>query len=119
MLKKQLFVVILILCPNLLIQNFQKPYDQYVEAASIMAMGHNVLIRGLNSIYLQAPHVNPEDVPDFASYALCWHEVLDAHHRMEEESMFPRIEKETGEKGIMDGNVEEHRIYSFLTIYNL
>jgi hemerythrin superfamily protein len=33
-----------------------------------------------------------------------------AHHTSEEESFFPRIENDTGEKGIMDGNIEQHRL---------
>ena len=37
-----------------------------------MALAHNGIIRGLNSIYLQAPHVKPEDKPDFVGYALTW-----------------------------------------------
>jgi hemerythrin-like domain-containing protein len=87
----------------------KKPYDQYAEAASIMALSHNVLIRGLNSIYLQAPHISPSEYAPFISYALCWAELLDAHHRMEETSLFPTIERITGEVGIMDKNVEQHR----------
>jgi hypothetical protein len=79
-----------------------------------MALGHNVLIRGLNSIYLQAPHISSEDAPDFICYAKCWHEVLHGHHEMEETVLFPAIEAKTGEKGIMDGNVEQHRISSSL-----
>jgi len=34
-----------------------------------------------------------------------------AHHTSEEESFFPRIENDTGEKGIMDGNIEQHRYF--------
>ncbi len=68
-----------------------------------------VIIRGLNSIYRQAPHIKPEDNADFIAYAKCWSEVLHAHHKMEEVSLFPQIEAKTGEKGIMEANVEQHR----------
>lgn len=34
-------------------------------AASWMAILHNGLRRGLNTIYLQAPHVQPGDYDDF------------------------------------------------------
>src|SRR4051794_36167439 len=81
-----------------------------------MALGHNVLIRGLNSIYLQAPNISAEDAADFISYAKCWHEILHAHHTMEETVLFPAIEAKTGEKGIMDGNVEQHRSPPFLCL---
>jgi hypothetical protein len=90
-------------------QTFQKPYDQYVEGASIMALSHNVIIRGLNSIYRQAPHLEVDDVSDFIAYAKCWFEVLDAHHTSEETSLFPQIEAMTGEIGIMESNIEQHR----------
>jgi hemerythrin-like domain-containing protein len=79
-----------------------------------MALSHNVIIRGLNSIYRQAPHVKPEDHADFIAYSKCWFEVLDAHHTSEETSLFPEIEAKTGEKGIMKKNVEQHRSFSQL-----
>jgi hemerythrin-like domain-containing protein len=74
-----------------------------------MALAHNMLLRGLNSIYLQAPHIAPADAGDFISYAKCWVEVLEHHHKMEEDRIFPWIEEQTGEEGIMEGNVEQHR----------
>jgi hypothetical protein len=42
-----------------------------------MALVHNVIIRALNSIYLQAPHVRPEDVKDFLAYCFCWYQNID------------------------------------------
>lgn len=94
----------------------QRPYDQYVEGASIMVLGHNVIIRGLNSIYRQAPHLKPEDHADFIAYAKCWSEILGAHHKMEETSLFPQIEARTGETGLMQDNVEQHRKSTSLQI---
>lgn len=73
-----------------------------------MALCHNVIIRGLNSIYKQAPHIAPEDAADFIAYAQCWHEVLDEHHTMQETILFPQIEEKTGEQGLMDVHVEQH-----------
>jgi hypothetical protein len=52
-------------------------YSEYVEAASTMAIMHNAIIRGINSIYKQAPHIKDVDRRDFIGYALCWYEVLD------------------------------------------
>ncbi|KAH7403542.1 hypothetical protein BKA64DRAFT_453976 [Cadophora sp. MPI-SDFR-AT-0126] len=92
-------------------QNACKPYDPYVEAASVMALAHNIMIRGLNSIYLQAPHIKPEDHRSFISYSLCWAEILDEHHAMEENVLFPAIEAKTGEVGIMDVNIEQHHAF--------
>jgi hemerythrin-like domain-containing protein len=74
-----------------------------------MALVHNVMIRAYNSIYLQAPKLKPGDVPDFLHYCQAWHETVKGHHESEEGVLFPEIEKATGVKGIMDGDVEEHR----------
>ena len=73
-----------------------------------MVIVHNIIIRGLNSIYLQAPHVKPEDYTDFIGYCLCWSELLHTHHHGEETTMFPAIEKASGVVGIMDVNVHQH-----------
>ncbi|GAM40557.1 hypothetical protein TCE0_039f12998 [Talaromyces pinophilus] len=89
----------------------KKPNDQYAEAASIMVLVHNVIIRGLNSIYKQALHVKSEDYADFIAYATCWCEFTDNHHNNEDESIFPTIEAQTGEKGIMDEDLEQHRAF--------
>jgi len=37
-----------------------------------MVIVHNIIIRGLNSIYVQAPHVKPGDYADFIGYCLCF-----------------------------------------------
>ncbi|KIN07297.1 hypothetical protein OIDMADRAFT_16072 [Oidiodendron maius Zn] len=93
-------------------QNAKKePRDQFVRVASLMVLAHNMIIRGLNSIYLQGPLVRPEDNNDFIHYALCWYQALDAHHQTEEELFFPQIEARTGEKGIMDKNIEQHNSF--------
>jgi hypothetical protein len=42
-----------------------------------MAIVHNVIIRALNSIYLQAPHVQQKDVKDFLAYCYCWYQCID------------------------------------------
>lgn len=76
-----------------------------------MACVHNVVIRGLNSIYLQAPHVQPADEESFCEYIGHWHGIISMHHTAEEEDGFPMIEKMAGEKGIMDDNVEQHRVF--------
>lgn len=43
-----------------------------------MAIVHNIIIRGLNSIYLQAPHVQQKDFNDFLAYCYCWYQFLDS-----------------------------------------
>ena len=74
-----------------------------------MALVHNVMIHGYNSIYLQAPRIISKDVPDFVQYCLSWYEVVRGHHHSEEQLLFPLIEEGTGVKGIMDDDVKEHR----------
>ncbi|EED15155.1 conserved hypothetical protein [Talaromyces stipitatus ATCC 10500] len=85
--------------------------DPYMETASTMCVVHNTLLRGLNSIYVQGPHIKPEDYKDFIGYSLCWHSTLHEHHTSEEEQFFPEIEEAVGEKGLLDGSVEEHNSF--------
>jgi len=73
-----------------------------------MALSHNSLIRGFNSIYQQAPRLSPSDRDDFIGYSLAWNDCLVKHHLYEETLFFPAIEEATGVKGIMDGEVEQH-----------
>ena len=46
--------------------------DPYIYAASIMALTHNMILRGLNSIFLQAADVPASEINNFVNYALCW-----------------------------------------------
>lgn len=73
-----------------------------------MSIVHNVILRGLNSIYVQAPYVSPNDYGAFIGYSLAWHEVLEFHHHGEETLIFPGIDKAAGEKGVMEVNVAQH-----------
>src|ERR1700743_361893 len=76
-----------------------------------MAVVHNVLIRGFNSVYLQAPNVKPSDYKDFIGYSFAWWESLQAHHDGEEEFFFLEVERQAGEKGIMDANRAQHEAF--------
>jgi hypothetical protein len=73
-----------------------------------MALAHNILIRGLNSIYRQAPHVKAEDEHSFLSYAKNFVNVLKVHHDGEETSFFPSCDKMAGEAGVMEVNAQQH-----------
>ncbi|KAH8689460.1 hypothetical protein BGW36DRAFT_433460 [Talaromyces proteolyticus] len=84
------------------------PHDPFVEFASHMALVHNIIIRGFNSMYLQAPKVKDVDIPDFVRYCDAWYEFTIGHHDSEERVLFPEIEAASGVKGIMDEDVEEH-----------
>ena len=95
---------------ELIKDHIQLTHDEITLAASWMALLHNGLIRGLNTIYLQAPHVQPEDYASFIEYSLQWVRTVNSHHDGEEQCLFPDIEKAIGPagKGIMDKNREQH-----------
>jgi hypothetical protein len=67
--------------------------------------------RGLNSIYLQAEHVKKSDQRAFCQYILNWHLLLHVHHSGEETDFFPHVEELSGEKGIMERNVQQHQAF--------
>jgi hemerythrin-like domain-containing protein len=83
--------------------------------ATEMALAHNGMIRGLNSIYLQAPLIPSSDITtvrDFLTYCQCWCESMHHHHDSEEEVFFPTIERISGIQGLMADNVEQHRAFT-------
>ena len=86
--------------------------------ATQMALAHNGILRGLNSIYLQAPHIpggskNGEAiVQDFLTYIQCWCESMHHHHDAEEKLFFPSIEQISTVPGIMQQNIEQHRAFT-------
>lgn len=73
-----------------------------------MALAHNILVRGLNSIYRQAPYVKPGEQKDFVGYAQNFVNVLTVHHDCEEESFFIAVERMSGEVGVMEKNAQQH-----------
>jgi hemerythrin-like domain-containing protein len=80
-----------------------------------MALAHNGILRGLNSIYLQATHIPSHDldtIRDFLTYCQCWSESMHHHHDAEEKEFFPNIERITGVQGIMERNIEQHRAFT-------
>lgn len=83
--------------------------DQYTRVASEMTLIHNCLIRALNSIYIQAPHIPITEFPNFISYCLATYQGLCKHHDSEETILFPAIEKLTGTTGLTTENVQGHR----------
>lgn len=77
-----------------------------------MALAHNATLRGLNSIYLQAPQIPPDDLPairDFLTYCQSWGEFMHHRHHAEEKGFFPSIESIVAVQGLMERNVEQHR----------
>lgn len=85
--------------------------DMFDKIASEMAHVHNMLIRGLNSIILQAPHIKSADEKAFCKYIMGWYNLLHSHHSGEEAIFFPTVERMAGTKGIMDTNIDQHKAF--------
>jgi hemerythrin-like domain-containing protein len=85
-----------------------KKTDTFTKGASHMALIHNAILRGFNSIYQQAPHVKPTDHADFIGYSLAWFTFVKGHHDDEEANLFPKVEEVLGKKGIWDDTLKEH-----------
>lgn len=76
-----------------------------------MVKAHNLLLRGLNSIYLQAPYVSiPADIKDFFIFCRAWIHTVTVHHSYEDRIFFPDIIKLTGREDIVSGEQELHRV---------
>lgn len=76
--------------------------------ANEMAFQHNAILRGLNAIYLQAPHVPSKDAGDFTFFMSSWAEWVIDHHKDEDENLFPAFESVPG-VSILQHNVEQHK----------
>ncbi|PMD67691.1 uncharacterized protein K444DRAFT_649527 [Hyaloscypha bicolor E] len=77
-----------------------------------MALVHNIVLRGLNCITLQANHVKkPEDILDFMTFCDAWSCTLHSHHNTEETVYFPLLEEQSTEKGVMSRNHTEHETF--------
>ncbi|KAI1431280.1 hypothetical protein GGR50DRAFT_88769 [Xylaria sp. CBS 124048] len=64
-----------------------------LHIANQMAYIHNAMLRGLNAIYLQAPHVRElQDITDLLFLTQSWSAWLLDHHDLKEGIMFPRFE---------------------------
>ena len=76
-----------------------------------MAHIHNAILRGYNSIYLQAPHITHEDKSDFIGYALAWFKFVKSHHDDEEAELFPKVEAVLGRKDLWKETHAEHEAF--------
>ena len=88
-----------------------KKNDQGTLCASDMAVVHNFVFRGYNSIYQQAPYVKKRDHPEFVQYALAWWQMIEAHHDGEEKHLFPLIESKINRKNFFGVAVEQHALF--------
>ncbi|KAF9048743.1 hypothetical protein BJ165DRAFT_1414466 [Panaeolus papilionaceus] len=82
--------------------------DHVATFATEMSLIHNVFIRGLNSMWHNAPRVNGvEDEVSFAGYCLSWVWLMHDHHEGEEKIIFPFLQT----KFPMHHNVEAHHAF--------
>jgi hemerythrin superfamily protein len=78
-----------------------------------MAQAHNAMLRGINSIYLQAPNVkDPKDIADFLAFVNIWVKWISHHHMFEETRMFPGFEKVAAQPGLLEDNVNQHHAFT-------
>lgn len=96
-------------------QQVGKEVEGAKNLACEMTIVHNAIIRGINAVYNQARNVSAKgtakDKLDFANFAYKWAMILQEHHDVEEEKVFPRINEVTGVPGLMDANVDEHKAF--------
>lgn len=83
-----------------------------IHCAREMTLSHNVLLHGLNSIYLQGPHITEyQDKSDFLFYCHAWVVMVQHHHSAEESVLFPELEKFTRNSEIMGENKTQHGMF--------
>jgi hemerythrin-like domain-containing protein len=77
-----------------------------------MTLAHNMTVRHLNAIYLQATGVHDAtDIRDFLFFCATWVDELHAHHSGEESILFPMLHIFTGISGVMAESEEQHRAF--------
>ncbi|ORX91751.1 hypothetical protein BCR34DRAFT_629559 [Clohesyomyces aquaticus] len=76
-----------------------------------MAFAHNVMLRSLNAIYLQPPHIPDADIADVLFFVSSYCAWLLHHNDIEEEAMFPAFEAVPGVKPLQY-NLDQYRIFS-------
>ncbi|KAL2137277.1 hypothetical protein VTI74DRAFT_5008 [Chaetomium olivicolor] len=88
-----------------------KRTDIFTSGATHMALLHNSILRGWNSIYHQAPIVRDQDKADFVGYCLAWFKFVKSHHDDEEASLFPKIEDLLNDKTAFEATHKEHESF--------
>lgn len=79
-----------------------------------MAQIHNTIIRALNSSWNHAPSVKPstKEAADFLLFNQQLFTTLDHHHKVEDDYMFPAIEKLLGRPGAMEESAKGHQSFA-------
>lgn len=80
-----------------------------VRLTTEIAHVHNNLLRSLNCIYHQAPHVkHANDISDLLSYCSSWYDFGEYHHHLEETVLSPAPERIVDKPGTIERNVGQH-----------
>jgi hypothetical protein len=77
---------------------------QYTRVAIEITLAYNSLIRALNSIYIQCPHVPMSEYPNFTAYTLATYHGLQAYDNSNEHTFFSELARRTGETRFMQGH---------------
>jgi hypothetical protein len=80
--------------------------------ATAMCHVHNIFIRALNSVCLQAPFIhNATDIADLLFYTKTLVITINAHHDGEELYLFPQLGEYTKDPNIMAVNQAQHAAF--------
>ncbi|MCJ1350634.1 MAG: hypothetical protein MMC33_000615 [Icmadophila ericetorum] len=83
-----------------------------IYIATDMCHVHNIFIRAMNSIYLQAPFARtPTDIADLLFYTKTLVTTISAHHDSEEKYFFPDLATYTQNPNIMAVNEAQHAVF--------
>ena len=96
---------------------FNSQTDIFTVGATHMAHIHNAILRGYNSIYLQAPHIKDADKAAFLGYSLTWVRFVKSHHDDEETELFPAVEQVLNDKSIWGETHKEHGKSTISSLY--
>ena len=76
-----------------------------------MALVHNAIIRGFNSIYVQARHIVADDREDFIGYCLVWHRLVKSHLDDEETALFKKLEDVMEDPSLFQQSRQDHTFF--------
>lgn len=82
--------------------------DTFTTGATHMALLHNSILRGFNSIYNQIPYIQEDDKSDFVGYSLTWYKFVKSHHDDEEVNLFSKIEDLLQDRSVFAESYKEH-----------
>ncbi|KAK3989995.1 hypothetical protein QBC44DRAFT_326456 [Cladorrhinum sp. PSN332] len=88
-----------------------KKTDIFTSGATHMALLHNSIIRGYNSIWHQAVGLREQDKADFVGYSLAWYKFVKSHHDDEEDNLFTKISGLLQDDTIFEETHKEHESF--------